>query len=89
MNISLPPALKHWVDQQLEQGSFSTASEYIRQLIREEQRRQTRLAVESKLKEAEESGDPALVTAGTWKESERRVQKRLKARKRRADAKNR
>lgn len=91
MNISLPPALRQWVDQQLNQGNFATASEYIRQLIREEQRRLARLAVEAKLEEAEESGDPVRVTAKTWKESGKRVEERLTAgsRKRRADGKNR
>jgi antitoxin ParD1/3/4 len=91
MNVSLPPALKQWVDEQLNRGSFATASEYIRQLIREEQRRQARLAVEAKLEEAEESGDPVPVTARTWKDSEKRVEERLKTgqRKRRADGKNR
>jgi antitoxin ParD1/3/4 len=91
MNISLPPALKQWVDQQLHQGSFATASEYIRQLIREEQRRQARLPVEAKLDEAEKSGDPVPVTAKTWKQSEKRVEERLKAgaRERRPYGKNR
>jgi antitoxin ParD1/3/4 len=80
-----------WVDRQLHRGSFATASEYIRQLIREERRRQARLVVEAKLEEAEESGNPVPVTAKTWKESENRVEERLKAgaRKGRPDGKNR
>ena len=91
MNISLPLALKQWVDQQIHQGGFGTASEYMRQLIREEQRRQTCVAVEAKLLQAEESGEPAPVTTKTWKETEKRVAKRLKtvARQPRAHAKNR
>jgi antitoxin ParD1/3/4 len=91
INISLPLALKQWVDQQIRQGGFGTASEYMRQLIREEQRRQTRVAVEAKLLDAEESGEPVPVTAETWKETEKRVAKRLKAvaRQPRAHGKNR
>jgi antitoxin ParD1/3/4 len=79
------------VDQQIDSGGFGTASEYIRQLLREEQRRQTRQAIETKLAEAEASGEPTPVTAKTWKETEARVQERLQAasRKRRADGKNR
>jgi antitoxin ParD1/3/4 len=78
MNISPPPALKQWVDQQIDQGGFGTASEYVRQLLREEQRRQARRAIEAKLSEAEASGPPIPVTAQTWKDSERRVAERLK-----------
>jgi antitoxin ParD1/3/4 len=91
MHISLPSALKQWVDQQVDQGGFGTASEYIRQLLREEQQRQTRLAVEVKLAEAEASGPPVPVTAKTWKASAQRVEERLKAasRKHRAHGQNR
>jgi antitoxin ParD1/3/4 len=91
MNISLPPALKQWVDGQIELGGFSTASEYIRQLIRDEQKRQARLAVEAKLQEAIDSGEPVPVTAKTWQETNQRVAARLQAvsRKRRVDGKNR
>jgi antitoxin ParD1/3/4 len=90
MHISLPPALKQWVDEQIDEGGFGTASEYIRQLIREEQRRQARLAVEAKLEEAEASGQPRPVTAETWKGTEQRVTRRLRAaaRRSRANGKN-
>jgi antitoxin ParD1/3/4 len=90
MNISLPPALKAWVDEQIDRGGFGTASEYIRQFLREEQRRQARRAVGGKLADAEASGEPVPVTAQTWEETERRVGERLNAaRKRRAEGKNR
>jgi len=40
MNVSLPEALKAFVDQQVESGGYSTSSEYVRELIRKEQDRQ-------------------------------------------------
>lgn len=40
MNISLPEALKDFVDTQVSQGSYGTSSEYVRELIRKEQDRQ-------------------------------------------------
>ena len=91
MHISLPASLKEWVERQIDEGGFGTASEYFRQLLREEQKRRVRLAVEAKLSEAEASGEPVPVTAKTWKESQRRVAERLRAapRKRRSDGKNR
>lgn len=82
MNISLPPALREWVEQQVRQNGFGTASEYIRQLLREEQQRRRRLEVEERLAEAAASGPPAQVTETTWKESQQRVAARLKGRSR-------
>lgn len=40
MNISLPEALKSFVDQQVSGRGFGTSSEYIRELIRKDQDRQ-------------------------------------------------
>lgn len=39
MNISLPEALKAFVDEQVGQHGYSTCSEYVRELIRKEQER--------------------------------------------------
>lgn len=37
MNISLPDALKSFVDEQVAQRGYGTSSEYVRELIRKEQ----------------------------------------------------
>ncbi len=39
MNISLPDTLKSFVDEQVNQGSYGTSSEYVRELIRKDQDR--------------------------------------------------
>ena len=39
MNISLPEALKSFVDEQVSQRGFGTSSEYVRELIRKDQDR--------------------------------------------------
>ncbi|MDD3799882.1 MAG: type II toxin-antitoxin system ParD family antitoxin [Novosphingobium sp.] len=39
MNISLPEALKQFVDQQVAAAGYGTASEYVRELIRRDQDR--------------------------------------------------
>jgi antitoxin ParD1/3/4 len=41
MNISLPETLKSFVDQQVAGRGFGTSSEYVRELIRKDQDRQT------------------------------------------------
>ena len=40
MNISLPDALKTFVDEQVTQRGYGTSSEYVRELIRKDQERQ-------------------------------------------------
>ena len=40
MNISLPDALKTFVDEQVSQRGYGTSSEYVRELIRKDQARQ-------------------------------------------------
>lgn len=40
MNISLPDSLRDFVDEQVEQRGYGTSSEYMRDLIREDQGRQ-------------------------------------------------
>lgn len=39
MNISLPDALKSFVDEQVSQRGYGTSSEYVRELIRHDQDR--------------------------------------------------
>lgn len=39
MNVSLPDALREFVDEQVTSGRYGTSSEYIRELIRREQDR--------------------------------------------------
>ena len=40
MNVSLPDALRDFVDQQVGRAGYSTSSEYVRELIRHDQQRQ-------------------------------------------------
>ena len=46
LNISLPEPMRAYVDQQVAQGGYSTASEYIRQLVREDQKRAAKQRLE-------------------------------------------
>lgn len=40
MNISLPESLKSFVDDQIAKRGYATSSEYVRELIRQDQERQ-------------------------------------------------
>lgn len=37
VNVSLPPALKDWVDTRIAEGRYSSASDYFRDLVRRDQ----------------------------------------------------
>jgi antitoxin ParD1/3/4 len=39
LNISVPDALKGWIDKRLAQGRFSSPSDYVRDLVRRDQER--------------------------------------------------
>jgi antitoxin ParD1/3/4 len=44
MNISLPEAMKRWVESQAKSGRFGNSSDYVRELIRRDQERQAKIA---------------------------------------------
>jgi antitoxin ParD1/3/4 len=37
INLSIPPALKDWVDSRVSEGRYSSASDYMRDLVRRDQ----------------------------------------------------
>jgi len=43
LNISLPETMRKWIDAQVQGGDFSNASDYIRDLIRMDQRKRDAL----------------------------------------------
>jgi len=44
MNVSLPDAMKDWVETQAKTGRYSNASDYVRDLIRRDQVRSDKIA---------------------------------------------
>jgi len=60
MNISIPDEMKAFIENQLAQEGFASASEYFRSLVREAQRRKAKQELEAKLLEGlqgDEKGD--------------------------------
>ena len=37
LNVSIPPALKSWVEARVAEGRYSSASDYVRDLVRRDQ----------------------------------------------------
>jgi antitoxin ParD1/3/4 len=60
MNISLPDPLKRFVDHQIAEGRYSSVSEYIRELIREDEKHKAQERLEALLLEGLESEESAL-----------------------------
>ena len=65
MNISLPEPLKDFVDGQIASGRYSSASEYVRELIREDEKRKAGERLEALLLEGL-SGDESKLTRNDW-----------------------
>jgi antitoxin ParD1/3/4 len=57
MNVSLPDAMKAWVEGRTEDGVYSNASDYVRDLIRRDRARVEKIdAMQALVTEALESG---------------------------------
>ena len=80
MNISLPDPLKQFVDGQIAQGRYSSASEYVRELIRADEKRKAEEQLEAKLLEGLNSAESEL-TPADWSALRREALSRLEARK--------
>jgi len=65
MNISLPECLKKFVDGQVASGRYSSVSEYIRELIREDEKRKAQARLEALLLEGLE-GEETELTDDDW-----------------------
>ena len=73
MNIALPENLKEFVDAQVQAGGYSTSSEYIRELIREDQKKKLEQRLASLLLEGLESGEPILADEAYWEMKRRKL----------------
>lgn len=73
LNISLPDSMRTFIDQQIAEGGYSTASEYIRDLIRQAQKQTAQEKLDSLLIEGLESGKSIEVTDRWWQEKQQRL----------------
>lgn len=77
MNVSLPDAMKEWVEQQVSSGRYANASDVVRDLVRREQERaDAREKLDQMVEEALASG---IVEMSRDDLLERMKAKRLKA----------
>jgi antitoxin ParD1/3/4 len=77
MNISLPGNLKGFVDSRVKTGGYSSVSEYVRDLVREDQKRQTQENLEALFLEATRSVPGREFTKADWETLRCELAKRL------------
>ena len=70
MNISLPDSLRAFVEELVKKGGFSSASEYVRELLLGAQRQ---AEVESKLIAAVERGGRIELSSRYWATKDKRI----------------
>jgi antitoxin ParD1/3/4 len=78
MNVSIPEAMRRWVEKVVTSENFGTTSEYVRSLIREDQKRRARAELDAKLLEALESGPATELTKSDWEQVRVQLRERLK-----------
>ncbi len=81
MNVSLPEELKEYVEAQTKSG-YSTPSEYVRELIRGDQKRRSKEKLDALLLEGLNSGESIPVDAKFWSDLKHEALAKLESRKR-------
>jgi antitoxin ParD1/3/4 len=77
MNIALPESMKAFVQQRVAEGGYSSVSEYVRDLIRADQKRRHEEQIDQLLLEGLQFGEPIEVTPDYWEEKRHKLAARL------------
>ncbi|PSM49858.1 type II toxin-antitoxin system ParD family antitoxin [Chroococcidiopsis sp. CCALA 051] len=77
INISLPDAMRAYVEEQVANGSYSTISEYFRELVRQDRGRKAQERLEALLLEGLASGQETPITAQDWQDIRQTVRERI------------
>ena len=78
MNISLSDQLRDFVDEQVNSGRYSSVSEYVRELVRADQKKREREDLELRILEGLNSGEAAEATPAMWGQLKKDLRKRAK-----------
>ena len=79
MNVSLPEELREFVETQAKCG-YSTPSEYVRELIRQDQKRRAKEKLDALLLEGLDSGEAMAADDTFWAELKREALAKLRTR---------
>ncbi|MEC4850024.1 MAG: type II toxin-antitoxin system ParD family antitoxin [Jaaginema sp. PMC 1079.18] len=81
MNVSLPDTLRDYIEQQVKIGGYGSVSEYIRDLIRQDQKRKAQENLQTLLLEGIDSGVATSMSDRDWTEIRQAVQDKLNRQK--------
>ncbi|MFT3882950.1 MAG: type II toxin-antitoxin system ParD family antitoxin [Gemmatales bacterium] len=81
LNVSLPKAMKEYVQERVKTGGYGNTSEYVRDLIRAEQKQRAKAELEALIMEGINSGPAHEVNDEFWAGLKERVTQRTKQRK--------
>jgi antitoxin ParD1/3/4 len=73
LNVSLPEPMKKFIESEVKRGGYSTPSEYVRALVRAEQKRNAEDHLERLLLDGLGSGPATEMTRKDWDDVRRRV----------------
>ena len=77
MNISLSEPLRQFVDEEVREGGYSSTSDYMRDLIRQHQRRKAEELLRTLIAEGLASGPATPVTAETFAHMRQELRARM------------
>ncbi|MBP0019599.1 MAG: type II toxin-antitoxin system ParD family antitoxin [Cyanobacteria bacterium SBLK] len=77
MNVSLPDTMRDYIEQQVKTGGYGSVSEYIRDLIRQDQKQKAKEQIETLLLEGLDSGKPTPMGDRDWVEIRQAVRDKL------------
>jgi antitoxin ParD1/3/4 len=79
LNISIPKSLSDYIESRVQDGHFSTASDYFYGLIREEQRCHEEAKLETMLMEALKVEESIEITPQYWQTKRQNLQSRFQS----------
>lgn len=77
INISLPDSMRAYIEEQVASGGYSTASEYFRELVRQDQKRKAQERLEDLLLEGLNSGEATPMTDKDWQDIRQAVREKI------------
>ena len=80
INISLPEAMKEYVEEQASSGAYSTVSEYFRELVRADRKRKAEAKLEELLLEGINSGPATEMKEADWERHRQNLRDHLRKR---------
>jgi antitoxin ParD1/3/4 len=82
LNFSLPESMRAFIEAQVAKGAYTSASEYLRELVREAQKKAAHEVIEAKLLGSLQSGDPIKLSDEYWSSKRANIIERHKKAKR-------